>query len=563
MMLPRLSRCASRYIRLLIWSSCYILLSGTSIGARAAFVVRLGHRMRVQPQRWSSTTRLFAAKKQYDYDLVIIGAGASGLFASGAAVSFGSKTLLLDHADGVVGGDCTNAACVPSKAVRSVARMANTNKNNGTKWLSLAQQHSSNTVFAVRQREEPDGMTERNPNVDLVFVHGCQFLSPHELDLTPRNASSIPWQNVSSSNSSNGSITVSSKKFLIATGASPVVPKHLEEAARSVGVPIHTYRTVLQPDNNDTRSIWNVLQKSSTKNLVIAGGGPTACELGQALARLSGDEVTITLVANELLGEYDVTLRRAAMQILTNDGIKLRLRSRVTSIAESAEDSIKYVELDGGRDFLPVDAILLCLGRSPEMSLSKLNLDAARVRWNPDRGVEVNEASLRSRTASNIYACGDCCDAVVERRAAHAAWTGFHAARNTALPFILRVGSQAIHPTVPAVIYTDPELACVGLSYRDCVSKFGKDGFDCLFVSEEGMDRADMERLERPVIGFVELRAMKISGKVLGMTACGPAAAELANEVGVVISSKLTVRDLARSLHSYPSHGYPQITNHS
>jgi len=70
------------------------------------------------------------------------------------------------------------------------------------------------------------------------------------------------------------------------------------------------------------------------------------------------------------------------------------------------------------------------------------------------------------------------------------------------------------------------------------------------------MDRADMERLERPVIGFVELRATKIAGRVLGMSACGPTAAELANEVGLAITSGLTVRDIARSIHSYPSHGY-------
>lgn len=132
-----------------------------------------------------------------------------------------------------------------------------------------------------------------------------------------------------------------------------------------------------------------------------------------------------------------------------------------------------------------------------------------------------------------MFACGDCCDAVEERRAAHAAWTGFYAARNTVLPFWLRMGSHAVHPTVPAVIYTDPELACVGLSYTDCVRKYGTGGFDCLYVPEDGMDRADMERLERPVIGFVELRATKVSGKLLGMTACGPAAAKLANEVGL------------------------------
>lgn len=83
------------------------------------------------------------------------------------------------------------------------------------------------------------------------------------------------------------------------------------------------------------------------------------------------------------------------------------------------------------------------------------------------------------------------------------------------------------------------------------------EGFDRLCVSEKGTDRADMESLERlAAVGLVELRATNVDGRVLGMTACGPAASELANEISVIIENGLTVRELAKSLHSYPSHGY-------
>ena len=512
-------------------------------------------------------TRLHGKKQSYDYDLVVIGAGASGLFASGAASSLGSKTLLLDQAE-YVGGDCSNAACVPSKAVRSVARMANARNDTGKSWLALARQHSIDTVSAVRQRENAADIADRNPNLDLVFVRNCRFISPHELELKPRNASNVVWD---TSPSPNGTVTLTSKAFLIATGASPIVPRHLELAAKEAGVPIHTYRSVLQPPRSNDQglsfddrpeSIWNMMKRedysgntTQVKHVVIAGGGPTACELGQSLARLGGPALNITIVAPDLLPNEDVTLRRAAMKVLTNDGIRLCLGSRVTNVIRN-KDSAQFVVLDDGRISIPVNALLLCLGRSPATSLSELNLEAAGVKWNPEHGVEVHSSSLRSKSASHVYACGDCCDAVQDRRAAHAAWTGFHAARNTILPFWLRMGSQAVHPTVPGVVYTDPELASVGLSYIECIRQYGKNGFACLYVPEVGMDRADMDRLERPVVGFIELRATKIGGKVLGMTACGPAAAELANEVGLVITSGLTVRDLARSIHSYPSHGY-------
>jgi len=107
------------------------------------------------------------------------------------------------------------------------------------------------------------------------------------------------------------------------------------------------------------------------------------------------------------------------------------------------------------------------------------------------------------------------------------------------------------------VTYTDPELASVGLTRADCIRKYGQDGFLYQSYAEEGTDRADMERLERNVdVPFVELRVERHTGRILGLTACGPAAAELANEIGMTIQSKLTVRDLAKSIHSYPSHGY-------
>lgn len=132
----------------------------------------------------------------------------------------------------------------------------------------------------------------------------------------------------------------------------------------------------------------------------------------------------------------------------------------------------------------------------------------------------------------------------------------FHFGCEWVVKLSIHARGDPLDPCVPAVIYTDPELASVGLSYAACVQKYGKDGFDCLNAPEEGTDRTDMERLERLPVGFVELRATKIGGKVLGMTACSAAAAELGNEGGLVITSGLTVRDMACAIHSYPSYGY-------
>lgn len=466
------------------------------------------------------------------FDLVIIGAGASGLFAAGAALSFGSKTLLLDQGKGFVGGDCSNAACVPSKALRSIARIQN-------KGILDAQEYTLNTVMAVRKREDIINF-ENVTNLELVLVESSKFVSDNEMEIVPRDGNLA-------------SRRVRAKKFLIATGASPILPSKLKQEASVTGLPLFTYRDILSPSDseNDAWAQFVREQKDSVPTIIIAGGGPTAVELGQALSRLQMNITMITPTA--LLPAEDVSLQKSACQILRHDGANLCFGRRVVGITNAA---IKCVVLDDGTQ-LAADALLVCAGREP--TIKSLDLDAGGIAWDSKRGVEVHPSSLQSRTNARVFACGDCCSSIQgkDRKAAHAAWTGYFAIRNLSLPKILWIGSRSTHPTVPSVTYADPELASVGMTRSECIFNYGQRGFVHLTVREEGNDRADMERGERFVDPcFVELRTGRLNGRILGLTACGPAAAELANEVGLAIQSKLTVRDLARSIHSYPSHGY-------
>jgi pyruvate/2-oxoglutarate dehydrogenase complex dihydrolipoamide dehydrogenase (E3) component len=474
-----------------------------------------------------------------DYDLVIIGAGASGLFASGAAVSFGMKTLLLDQGNGYVGGDCSNAACVPSKALRSIARKTRLNiagHNQQDQAAVAARDYVCQTVAAIRQREDI-GNFDNVSNLELVLVESTRFVSADEVEIVPCDKSCI--QNDSATR------RIRSRQFLIATGASPFIPNNFMQR----GLPLYTYRDILLPGSRST--FWQQCcqtNSSLSPGIIIAGGGPTAVELGQSLARIIN--MNVTIVAPTLLAKEDVALQQSACQILRHDGIQLRLGRRVVDVGSDT------VVLDDGT-ILPAMAMIVCVGRKP--TVEGLNLDAANIAWDQDQGILVHSSSLRSRTNPRVFACGDCCSAVTgkNRKAAHAAWTGYHAIRNMALPRFLWAGSSSVHSSVPSVTYADPELASVGLTRSECLTRFGADGFLAKAVREEGNDRADMERKERFVDAcFVELRVHRRSGRILGLSACGPAAAELANEIGVAIQNGLTVRDLARSIHAYPSHGY-------
>jgi pyruvate/2-oxoglutarate dehydrogenase complex dihydrolipoamide dehydrogenase (E3) component len=507
-------------------------------------------------------------KENLDYDCIIIGAGASGMFASGATSMLGSKTLILDIvptkcvndtvsettateslsiSSNNVGGDCTNFACVPSKAVRSAARMKED--------FHTAQHHAASTVSKVKRRENPSAIVEHNPNLDLMLVSDCRFVSPQQIEVTfPNEFYSSVRSFKSQSRKDSTSFTFSSKKFLIATGASPIIPESFDKQARKANLPLHTYRTLYRP-SGDGKSIWDLIANKENTNILIVGGGATALEIGQSLARLRKENgnVTISMVAPDILkgSRADDTLRDAAIKILDNEDIQLHLGNYLKEILPD-----KSTRLSDGTILPPVDAIIMCVGRNP--NVESLELENADVDFDKKLGILVNN-KLRSKSNRMVFASGDCCSLVAgkHRTAIQAAWTGYHAAANTRVPSFLRIGFRnSAHKTVPSVIYTDPELISVGLSKEECERKYGIDGFDSIFVPEENTDRADMESRERLTIGFVELRATKIYGKILGLTACGPSASELANEISLAIVTGLTVRDVAKSLHSYPSHGY-------
>ncbi|GFH51666.1 hypothetical protein CTEN210_08142 [Chaetoceros tenuissimus] len=536
-------------------------------------------------------------RNSFDYDLVVIGAGASGMFAAGTASSFGKKVLLIDKhdlekdmTDAYIGGDCTNAACVPSKAIRQAARLASFGEKAAIfgydaaasaesipvttpekSKSQIAREFAKNTVNAVRARETPTRVAG-NKNLNIMYTPKVSFEGANQLILenpflfnetyadflyNPESSEKPLSRFKKAKNVTLPICKVSAKKFIICTGAGPHIPPRLKKSAKKIGLHILDYRNIYRPDGEGFESdiLWNLKQKKKSdkkKRVVIVGGGPTACEIAQSIARLN-KSLQITLVAPAILKGEDIPARIAARNILRRDGINLLIGRKVINAARMNEIPILHLN-DGSQ--IPVDILIAATGRSPEENLQDLCLENAGVEWDPYKGVIVDN-NLRSITASNIYAAGDCASAIPEtdRRASHGGWTGYHAVQSAFFPKFL-LPSDAIHPTVPRVLFTDPEIASVGMTRAECIRKFGAKGFKYLKVYENGTDRADMDSIERDVSdGFVELRISK-KGRILGSTICSPSASEMANEVGLAIRNNLSVRDIARSIHVYPSHGY-------
>ena len=444
----------------------FIVLSIALLDQRYTTSLSLVGRKTRRDEHSSSKTTSSSTRKHptaYDFDLVIVGAGASGLFASAAASLFGKRVCLVEKSK-FAGGDCTNAACVPSKALRSfssysvsrprVKRPSSSSSSSDSSSPAAAtfleaQNYVYDTVKKVRARENPDDVEQRNSLLVYLQVEDCYFADPHTLNATSYNRPS----------NSTEAIALTSRNFIIATGASPVISEELQQSATIANLHTSTYQSFLRPEAND--NMWHLLDASIANGrqfrLLVVGGGATACELSQFLGRLAFeyDWIQVIVVAPSLLCGEDVKLQEAASRILHVAGVDW-IPGRVVHFYP---DKSVQVETSPNETIVlpPVDAALLCVGRSPISSLESLRLDNGGITWNA-QGVQVHPFSLQSISAPHVYAAGDCCDAVPRRlrTASHAAWTGFHAVRNIGLPSVLRLGDRAsVHRNIPRVIYTE------------------------------------------------------------------------------------------------------------
>eukprot|EP00980_Cylindrotheca_fusiformis_P001069 scaffold293_cov135-Cylindrotheca_fusiformis.AAC.9 len=562
------------------------------------------------------------------YDLIVIGAGASGMFAAGTAASFGCKTLLIEKSrtnnnkNYVVGGDCTNAACVPSKAFRSAAMAAATaaaNQGNtktrttsASSTTTTAWDHATRTVNRVRSRETPAQIAASlSPNLDLLFSSQIRFEDSHHLLVktpsylyngTYEGFLTPPPTTTSKGNdddNNNNTISIRGEKFILCTGASPSIPISLEMSAKEHCVPLLTYRSCFRPNTSKNETdqqqghyqlnnlLWTKTKTTTNQqqqqHIVIVGGGPTGCEIAQILARIKKDDdenVQITLVAPDILPMEDVAARQFARELLQAENVRLVRHTRAiqvvknnnTNSSNNGNKNQTFFSLRNGMQ-IPVDILICATGRSPGSNLQELELEtAAGIQWTHNGGVTVN-SQLQSVSARHVFAAGDCASAIPkrDRRAAHAGWTGYHSViRAVAVPRLIHPilwGCSWIHPIVPRVTGLDPEIASIGMTRVECVNQYGADGFDHLLLREKGTDRFDMDDYSiigagsgsssssRPD-GFVEIRTSKIRGRILGATICMPNAPEIANEIGVAMRNNLSIRDIAKCIHYYPSHGY-------
>jgi dihydrolipoamide dehydrogenase len=435
------------------------------------------------------------------YDMTIIGGGSGGLTAARLAASLGANVLLIDKER--LGGDCLYTGCVPSKGLIHVAQIVHQAQNAAKLGLmpanivvDMAKVNSHIQAVIGRVAEGEKVSTE---GVTVKFGE-VSFKSVTELTL-------------------NGE-TLTSRNTLICTGSRPLIPRieGLEETG---------YLT-----NED---VFNLMSLPSS--LLVVGGGPIGVELGQAFRRL-GTDVTIIEGLDRILQKEDPEVSATLTEVLRSEGINVV--TNALFINAERDGNKKVVTAKQGEKFLAIEAdeILLTIGRQP--NVEGLNLEAAKITYS-NKGIQVNEHLQTS--APNIFAIGDVIGGYFFTHMA--AYQAGIAIRNALVPVSKK---KVDYRVVPWCIFTDPELARVGLTADEAENHHKQTRIVKFPVAD--IDRAQAESETR---GFIKLVLAGKKEEIVGAHLVCAHAGELLGELALAMRHHLTINDILDTIHAYPT----------
>ena len=427
-----------------------------------------------------------------DPDLMVIGGGAGGLSAARAGVRRGARTVLVQS--GRLGGDCTFTGCVPSKAViEAAARGASFDE-------AIAFAHRVVEDIAATEDDEVLGRE------GVEVVHGwATFHSPRDVDVDGE-----PWR---------------PRKIIIATGAGPAVP------------PIPGLADL---DYLTNENVFDL--DAAPGRLVVIGGGAIGCELAQAFGRL-GVGVTLVESAHRVLPREAPDVSAVIAKVLTREGIDVRTGSSVARVVPLKTKGAARVHLADGAT-LEADRVLVAIGRRG--ATDGFGLDAAGIET--EGGFVVVDDKLAT-TARGVWAVGDVTGLAQHTHAADE--MGRIAVGNAFRRLRRRRFRKHL---MPAVTFTDPEVAHVGLTEADVV---GRRGVRVAYVPMSEVDRAitagATDGFVKLVAGPRRLLGNAGGGRLLGATIVAGRAGELIAEAGLAVHTGMFVGRLAQTVHPYPT----------
>lgn len=445
---------------------------------------------RVRPAGWENPE---PAKR---YDLAVVGGGTAGLVAAAIAAGLGAKVALVERR--LLGGDCLNWGCVPSKALLAAAKEARGAVDPAGP-DPAAFVRAMERMRRLRAEIAAHDSAERFAGLGVdVFLAEGRFVAPDRLEADGR--------------------AIAFRRAVIATGARPVTPPI--EGLADAG--FRTNETLLELEALPAR-------------VAVVGAGPVGCEIAQALARF-GARVALLEAGDRILPADHPDAAAVVARALEADGVDLRTGWAVERV-ERAPEGARALRGGGGAS-IEVDEVVVAVGRAP--NVEGLGLEAAGVEHGAE-GVRVDD---RLRTTNRrIWAAGD---VLPGPRFTHVSDAQARiAVRNALFPGSRKASALVI----PWVTFTDPELAHVGHT----AASAGEAGIeiDAWTIPFEEVDRAVLEgRTE----GFARVFTRKGGDEIVGATVVGARAGDVIGEVALAIDRGAGLGDLSGVVHSYPTY---------
>lgn len=451
---------------------------------------------------------------QNHYDLIILGSGAGGFAAAIKANELGKKTAMV-NAGLPLGGTCVNVGCVPSKTLVHAAELLHHAKHHGVPGLEfeIKEQNFSKVIedemnLVKRMRDEKYSKVLTNLE-HVTFIDGwSKFVSDKEILVQPSDDSQ-PQQNLTAD------------KFIIATGSKARVPN--VPGLKEAGCLTHIEALQL---------------KEQPKELIVIGGGYVGVELTQVFARF-GTKVTILQRRNTILPQVELQLASRLTEILTKEGVDIITDSKIERVEVINDKKIIHYRQDDQEKTVSGDEILIAVGKIP--NTGKLNLDVAGVKVTNKRSVEVQPNFQTSK--EHIYSVGDV-NSLPLRLETTAGREGTLAAENAL------ANTQHIidYNTVPFTVFTDPQLAGVGITEDKQMELTGS--CTCRSVQFTMVPRAI---ITKQTDGIIKMTINPETKVIEGVHILSANASELISEAMVLIKNKNTIDDVINSLPMFPT----------
>jgi pyruvate/2-oxoglutarate dehydrogenase complex dihydrolipoamide dehydrogenase (E3) component len=430
------------------------------------------------------------------FPTIVIGSGSAGLTVANSLSQLGRAVALIESKS--VGGDCTNVGCIPSKTlIHEASRMVN--------------HEAASALLTVRSKRDKlrDEETHHVKHTEyLTFIHGAaRFVAPKRIAVSLDDGTTRE---------------ITGDHIVIATGSRPATLK-------IDGLPSHRTLT------NDT--LFEL--PAAPAHLAIIGSGPVALEMAFAFKDL-GSRVTMVTLDNRVLNKGPQAASATLHQALTEQGIEVYYRS-TPSRYDELSNTLLVQTPDGSIELADVDKVLIAIGR--QRNIDKIGLEHAGVKFDPKTGIEIDDHGQTN--VSGIFAIGDVTPTSYWTHSANA--QGRRVVQRILFPWLPALGAEQLYPNAT---FSAPEVANVGLMPDEIAKKYHPKLVKTLQFDLPKTDKGYTDGLNS---GFVQVSALRLTGRILGATIVGPHASEMISFFTLAITQHISLYKLFRLVYPYPT----------